>query len=258
MNLNFISQPLLNLIAVFYHVFGDLGVAIIVFTLFIRLVLTPLKMMQKMKQYGSELEKIKQKHKGDKQKQMQAQRDFYKEKGINPVSGCLPQIINMVILIALFSGFNSVFRQGEDVTANLNRILYPALKIQGQLNQYFLGHDLTRPDTVSVSGLPFAIPGLFLIVVAFVQFLSSKMMMPNVEVAEKVAKKTEGEADDIAASMQKQMIYMFPLMTLIIGLKFPLGVVVFWGAQSLFQGIQQYFVSGWGGLTPLVRKFVRS
>ena len=258
-----ISQPLLNLIAVFYHVFGNLGIAIIAFTLFVRLILTPLvlpsmKMMQKMKELGPELEKIKKRHEGDKQKLMQAQADFYKEKGVNPVSGCLPQIINIVILIALFSGFNKVFQEGN-ITANLNSVLHPALKISEEVDPYFLGRDLTKPDTFAVQGLhlPFELPGLFLITVAALQFLSSKMMMPNVAAAEKVAKKTEGETDDMAASMQKQMIYMFPLMTIIFGLKFPLGVVVFWGAQSLFQAIQQYFISGWGGLASLVNKLRR-
>ena len=212
--MDIISQPLLNLIAVFYHVFGNLGVAIIVFTLFVRLLLTPLvlpsmKMMQKMKEFAPELEKIKKKHKDDKQKLAQAQADFYKEKGINPVSGCFPQIINFAVLIALFSGFNKVFVSGGNVTENLNNILYPALRITGEVDRFFLGHDLAIPDVVAFSGIPFGLPGVFLIVVALVQFLSSKMMMPNVEVAEKVAKKTEGQTDDIAALMQKQMIYIF-------------------------------------------------
>lgn len=256
--MDIISQPLLNLIAIFYHVFGNLGVAIIVFTFFVRLLLTPLvlpsmKMMQKMKEYGPDLEKIKKKHEGDRQKLTQAQADFYKEKGINPVSGCFPQIINFAVLIALFSGFNKVFASGGDITANLNNILYPALKISGEVDRYFLGQDLAKPDVVAFSGIPFGIPGFFLIAVSVIQFLSSKMMGPNIEVAQKVAKKTEGQTDDIAASMQKQMIYMFPILTLIIGLKFPLGIVLFWGAQSLFQGVQQYFVSGWGGLSPYVR-----
>ncbi|MBI4029531.1 MAG: YidC/Oxa1 family membrane protein insertase [Candidatus Blackburnbacteria bacterium] len=259
MSLNIITQPLLNLLIIFYHLlFSDLGLAIIGFTAFIRLLLTPLtlpsmKMMQKMKEYNPELNRIKEKHKDDKKKLLQAQTDFYKEKGINPASGCLPQIVSIVILIALFSGFSEVF-QGSDITHQLNKVLYPALQISGEVNRFFLGRDLTKPDVFNLAGIPFALPGVFLIVVAFLQFLSSKMMMPNVQAAEKVAKKTEGGADDFATSMQSQMMYMYPLITLFIGLKFPLGVVLYWGTFSLFQAVQQYFVSGWGGLAPWVSK----
>jgi len=254
-----IYQPLLNLIIVFYHLlFSNLGLAIIAFTVFMKLVLTPLtlpsmKMMQKIKDHNPELERIKKKYKDDKQKQLQAQTDFYKEKGINPASGCLPQIVNFVILIALFNGFSTVFRT-SDVTASLNQILYPSLRISGEVNKYFLGQDLTRPDVIAVSVVPFPLPGLFLVFVALLQFLSSKMMLPEVKKLEKVAKATTEVSDDMAVSMQKQMIYMFPLITLVVGLSFPLSIVLFWGALSLFQGVQQYFVSGWGGLAPYVRR----
>lgn len=213
-----------------------------------------MKMMQKMKEYTPELNKIKAKYKDDKKKLLQAQTDFYKEKGINPASGCLPQIVSIVILIALFNGFSQVF-QGSNITQQLNKVLYPVLQINGEINHFFFGRDLTRPDVLNISGIPFALPGLFLIVVALVQLLSSKMMMPNVQAAEKVAKKTEEGFDDIAASMQSQMTYIFPLVTLFIGLNFPLGVVLYWGTFSLFQAVQQYFVSGWGGLAPWVNKF---
>lgn len=232
--------------------------AIVAFTAFIRLLLVPLTLpsmrtMQKMKELAPELEKIKKRHSNDKKKLMQAQADFYKEKGINPASGCLPQIVQIVILIALFNGFVSVFG-GSDITVQLNSVLYPPLRVSGEINKVFLGKDLTAPDVVNLPGFPFALPGLFLTLVAVVQFLSSKMMMPVVDQAKKVAAKTEGGFDDIAASMQQQMLYMFPLITVFIGLKFSLAIVLYWGAFSLFQAVQQYFVSGWGGLAPLVRR----
>lgn len=260
--MSYISQPLLNLLIVFYHIlFNNLGLAIIGFTLFIRLLLTPLtlpsmKMMQKMKEVAPEIERLKNKYKDDKKKLTQAQADFYKEKGINPVSGCLPQLVSIAVLIALFNGFSQVFRAGN-ITAQLNAILYPALKISGELNRTFLGYDLTQPDVFKLSILPVALPGVFLLLVAALQFVSSKMMAPNMEVAEKVAKKTEGKTDDIATSIQSQMMYTYPLITLFIGLKFPLGVVLYWGTFSLFQAVQQYFVSGWGGLTPWIKKVKR-
>lgn len=259
--LTIISQPLLNLLIVFYHLlFNNLGFAIIGFTLFIRLLLTPLtlpsmRMMQRMKEVAPELEKLKKKYKDDRKKLTQAQADFYKEKGINPASGCLPQLVTIGIFIALSSAFFGVFK--GDVTANLNNILYPPLRITGQVNTEFFGKDLTKPDVFHLEGVPVPLPGLFIIVLSFIYFLSSKMMAPNVTAAEKVAKKTAGEVDDIATSMQQQMLYVFPLMMLISGVSFPLGVVLHFGASSLLQSIQQYFISGWGGLAPWVKKFRR-
>lgn len=255
-----IWQPLINLLIVFYHLlFSSLGLAIIAFTGFIRLLLVPLtapsmRTMQKIKELSPELERIKKKHAGDRTRLMQAQADFYKEKGINPASGCLPQIIQLVVLIALFQGFVAVFQANGDITEKLNNILYPPLRLSGQVNSFFLGKDLTRPDVMAVPGLPLPLPGIFLILVALVQFLSSKMMTPQVIQAAKAAQKTPQTSDDIATAMQKQMLYFFPILTIIIGYTFPLGVVLYWGAFSFFQAVQQYFVSGWGGLSPIAAK----
>lgn len=239
--------PLINLLIVFYHLFlGNLGLAIIGFTVFIRLLLVPLTLpsmraMQKLKDYGPELDKIKKKHAGDKMKLAQAQADFYKEKGINPAAGCLPQIAQFVVLIALFQGFSAVFNSG-DITGKLNEVLYPVLRIDGQVNNMFLGQDLTKPDVLSVGGFPFALPGIFLLLSAYTQFLSSKLMMPVVKKEEKVAKKTETGADDAMAATQKYMIYMFPVMTLVFGYQFSLALVLYWATFSAFQMGQQYLM----------------
>lgn len=242
-----IWAPLINLLVVFYHLFlNNLGLAIIGFTVFIRLLLVPLTLpsmraMQRLKDYGPELEKLKKKHVGDKMKLAQAQADFYKEKGINPAAGCLPQIAQFVILIALFQGFSVVFGAG-DMTSKLNEVLYPALKIDGQVNSMFLGQDLTKPDVLSLPGFPFALPGLFLILSAYTQFLSSKLMMPVIKKEEKIVKKTETGVDDAMASTQKYMIYMFPVMTLVFGYQFSLALVLYWATFSAFQMGQQYLM----------------
>ena len=97
-------------------------------------------------------------------------------------------------------------------------------------------------------------PGFFLILAALIQFLSSKMMQPVVSQAQKEAAKTEGKTDDMATAMQSQMLYLFPLMTIFIGYSFPSGLILYWFVFSLFTAIQQYFISGWGGLNPWINK----
>lgn len=254
---SFFIQPLVNALLVFYKVFGNIGVSIILLTVFIRLVLMPvtlpsMRAMQKMKDLAPEIKKLKEKHKDDKARLMQAQSDLYKSKGVNPAAGCLPQIIQLVVLFALVGVFN-LFAQGNPVE-NINKFAYPILQLTDGLNTHFFYLDLTKPDVFNIPGISLPIPGFFLIVAALLQLFSSKMMMPAVEVEKKEAEKTKGATDDIMASTQQQMLYLFPVMTIFIGYKFASGLVLYWLVLSLFQIIQQYSISGWGGLTTWLKR----
>src|SRR5581483_9773806 len=125
-------QPLANGLILFYNLlFHNMGLAIIGFSLFLVLLLRPLtrgylESMKKMREYGPQLAKLKKKYKGDQQKLMKAQADFYKEKGINPGAGCLPMILQIVLLFALLQVFLSALT-GTNPT-KLNALLYQPLK----------------------------------------------------------------------------------------------------------------------------------
>lgn len=246
-------NPLVNGLLVFYHLTGNLGLAIIALTAIIKLALFPLthpsmKAMQRMKELAPEIEKLKKRHGQDRTKLMQAQADLYKQHGVNPASGCLPQIIQLVILFALVGVFG-MFASG-DPTESLNKFAYPYLHLKEAVNTRFLYLDLTKPDVLKVPGLPIPLPGPLLILSALVQFISALMMMPAIVKAEKKAKKTKPETDDMMVAFQKQSLYMFPVLTLFIGVSFASGLVLYWTTLSLMQGVQQYFASGWGGLSP--------
>lgn len=254
-------QPIINGLIAFYKLFGNLGVAIIAFTVFVRLILVPLTLpslraSQKMRELAPALGRLKERHKGDRSKLAQAQMELYRQKGVNPASGCLPQIIQIVILIALFQAFFQTLSGNGLPASRLNNRLYPPLRLEeGEaLNTPFLYLDLAKPDLIKISGLPFPLPGFFLLAAAVVQLISSKMMAPAALKEKKEAAKTKGELDDIMTATQQQMLYLFPLMTIVIGLTFPSGVVLYWFVFSLFQTIQQYAISGWGGLTPWVSR----
>lgn len=255
----FFVQPLLNGLLLFYHLFfNNLGLAIVALTVAIRLALTPLvlpsmKAMQKMRDYAPELARLKEKHKDDKTKLMQAQADFYKSKGINPASGCLPQIVQLVVLIALYQVFSKILISNGDILTKINNLAYPSLALKETLNKTFIYLDLTKPDVFHFPGITIPLPGLFLLAAALVQLLSSKMMAPVVSKEAAVAKKTSGEMDDVMAATQQQMLYLFPTLTIFIGFSFPSGLVLYWFVFSLFQAVQQYLVSGWGGLAPWIR-----
>src|SRR3972149_9808322 len=125
-----LTQPLLNALIGLYRFTGNLGISIITLTIGLRLALTPLilpslRLNKKIQELAPELAKLKEKYKGDKQGLITAQAQLYKEHGANPASGCLPQIIQLLILIALFSALNSVLRpNGASVADHLNPVLY--------------------------------------------------------------------------------------------------------------------------------------
>ncbi len=255
-------QPLTNGLILFYNLlFQNIGLAIIGFSIFLRFILNPLtkpymESMKKIKEIEPLVSKLKKKYVNDPKGLMQAQTELYKQKNINPGSGCLPYILQIVVLIALFNVFTQVLSQNGDAISKINQVLYSPLRFSedATLNTHFLYLDVRKPDVFNVSGIPFPIPGPLLILAGLLQFLSAKMMQPMVKQEEKIAKKTKTETDDMAVAMQSSMIYMFPAMTIIFGVTFPSGLALYWLLFSIFQIYQQYKTSGWGGLTPFIQK----
>jgi YidC/Oxa1 family membrane protein insertase len=255
-------QPLANGLIIFYRLlFDNLGLAIIGFSLFLRFVLNPLtkpymESMKKMKEVAPQLEKLKKKHKEDKIKLAQAQADLYKEKGVNPGAGCLPYLLQIIILIAFFNVFSVTLTKEGNITENFNKVLYEGIKFKegDTLNDKFLYLNLSKqdcfgPDTdkrkcvADPFGLPFALPGLILVLASITQLLSVKVMSPQTKVSEAVAGGTKGKEDDMQVMMQKSMSYTFPLMTLLIGMNFPSGLALYWFIFSGSQYLQQKLIN---------------
>ncbi len=266
MNINIFNlllvQPLTNGLFLFYKFLGqNLGVAILTFSIFLIFALKPLtkpylESMKKIKDLEPQLAKLRKKYGTDKVKMSQVQADLYKQNKINPAAGCLPYILQFAVLIALFRVFTTALSADGSATSKVNDLLYPALKFaEGHvLNTHFLYLDISHPDTFQVPGIPFALPGLFLILATIAQFLSVKITTPYIKAEESVAKKTKTETDDMQVAMQQSMTYTLPLMTLIFGLKFPSGLALYWLVFSIVSVWQQVSMSGWGSLTPVVHK----
>lgn len=229
-----ITSPINYLLVFLYHLTGSsLGLAIILLTILVKIALIPLslpamKSVQKMQALKPKLDALKNKHKDPKSLQM-AQLQLYKDNGVNPASGCLPQIVQLIILIALYQVFIKFLEQGS-----LNGVA---------LNLHFLWLDLGKPDPYYI--LPF-LAGLS-------QLVFSLMMQSGVEShvsspKKKDEKKKEEDSLEMAQAIQQQMIFMMPLMTVIIALKFPSGLSLYWVVSTIAQAVQQYFTSGWGGI----------
>lgn len=238
--LNFLIIPINTLLIFLYGISGqNLGLAIILLTLIVRGVLVPvtipsLKSAKKLQELKPHLDKLKEKHK-DKQKLQLATLELYKQHGINPAAGCLPQIAQLLVLIALYQVFIKFINGGQ---------------FNGQsLNLNFLWLNLGKPDPYYI--LP-VLAGLSQLIFSFMMTsgLESHVKAPK----NKDEKKKEENSMEMAQSMQQQMLYLMPAMTVIIALKFPSGLALYWVVTTLFSLVQQYIVSGLGGLKPVLVK----
>lgn len=254
--------PILNILVAIYKLFaslglpGSLGLAIIGLTILIRFVLYPftaaqIKSTQKMQALKPHMDRIKEKHKKDKMRQQQEMAKLYKEHGVNPAAGCLPLLIQLPIFIALYNVLLQVVSNGDiaKITSDINKIIYfPFLKIEKPWDPYFIGVNLgTRPSDWQTAGI-FLL--LVPIVTALLQFLQTKMMVPQKNSVSQVPQKTEGKADqkkddmsDFSSIMQKQMLYFFPVMIGFFSYGFPIGLSLYWNVFTVFGIMQQYLIN---------------
>lgn len=230
-----------------YKITGNLGIAVIVLTLVMRLVLVPLSInalrsQKKMQELKPELDKLKKQHGNDKAKLQQAQVELYKKYNINPLTGCLPYLVQIVLLIILYQVLLKFLGQTE-----INGVT---------INPTFLWLDLRQPDQYHI--LP--------ILAGATQFILSLMIAPGAEHRDLVpnqskkknvqeANKKEEDVAEMAMTMQKQMIFFMPIMTAFIAWRFQSGLALYWVATTLFSIVQQYYVSGLGGLKSYVVDF---
>lgn len=224
-------RPLLNLLIGITNVLPDhsVGWAIVFVTIIVRLILLPsflhqAKTMQrnqkKMKEVQSKLDEIKKKHKNDKSKQAEETMRLYREAGINPASGCLPLIVQLPVLIALYRVFFS------GLTPSTYHFLYSFVAIPSALSFTFLSMNLSTP-----SFLLGGIAGIF-------QFIQMKYLTP----APQAQPGANDEAAAMMSSMQKNMMYIFPAMTVFISLRLPAALALYWSVSTLFGILQQIAV----------------
>lgn len=261
----FIVTPLINGLVFLYDVFlHDFGIAIVLLTVVIRVALYPLFLAQLRSQrvqqeLGPALAELRKKYKDDRQRFAQEQMNLYKERGFNPMSGCLPILIQMPILFGLYSALTQVGcglgQIGGTVCPGitgeqLSTILYPFVP-----NPIGPGETLpTRSIFLpwSERGLAHPDPIFIMPVLAgLVTFISSAMTMPA---------KSPPTDDPMQRSLQG-MIYYTPIITLVFGLNLPAGLSLYWIVTTVFSIFQQWLTSGWGKLgawVPALPKYLPS
>lgn len=289
--------PLFNLLVFFYQVlFSDFALAIIVFTILIRTVLAPLFIRQirssrEMQRMQPLVREVQRKHKGNRQKISEETMALYKEHGVNPAAGCLPLIIQLPILFALYqaliraSGVIQGFTVNDDNRTAFERLQSEGLvEATGRANEYqvaiegacnlpeysqlpqFLPQNCQLIDPVKLeSGVDTTIGWLLNLNLADIDrvfsfaiggeagfHLSALAVLAGILQFVQVKMTTPpSNPEDPASSATATMVYMFPLLTIFWGGIFPSGLILYWIVYTGYLVVQQYFMMGWGNLFPI-------
>jgi YidC/Oxa1 family membrane protein insertase len=260
---NPIFQVLFIVLAGIEQITGDIGIAIIVMTLLVRAALIPLfrrqiVSMKRTQLLQPELKELQKRYKGDRARFSQAQMELYKERGVNPASGCLPMLLQLPLLLIIYQ----VISQGltnPDPTAmfdvfgirvldphcfnGLGTAAYDAYKPCINSTVGWLGSmDVSKPQVL------FSLPliggfSLLAFLSAILQLVQSRMTMPP----------SDPSYQDQNSKIQRQLVLFLPLISILYGGFLPAGLFLYWIVTTVFGIVQQYLIVGWGSLFPVFR-----
>lgn len=201
----------------FIDVTGNAGLGIIVFTILVKLLLVPLTLpalrnSRKQQELSPLIREIQKKHKGDRAAATAEQMELYKQYGFNPLSGCLPMLVQLPIFLALWNAISKL-----STTAGSTSFLWI--------------DNITAADPYHI--LPFLAAGA--------QFIQTRMsMQPRKNVV------------DAQQRQMNMMLQFMPLLVIVFGWSIAAGAVLYWFVSSVFSATQQFFITGWGSLTELL------
>ncbi len=217
--LYFITKPLFFAIDYFFKLLGNYGLAIIAVTICIRLAFFPLanfsfRSMAKMKALQPEMVRLKELHKDDKMKLQQEMMALYKKEKVNPMSGCLPILVQIPVFFALY------------------KVLFVTIEMR-QMPFYGWIHDLSERDPTSLFNLfgllPYDVPS-FLVIGAWPVAMGVSMW---------IQQKLNPAPTD---AMQAKIFMFFPLFLTVILAPFPSGLVIYWTVNNILTMAQQVFI----------------
>jgi YidC/Oxa1 family membrane protein insertase len=266
--LDFIAGPLGKFLYWIYTGVNNYGLALIVFTIIVRTALVPLTLKQykstaEMQKVQPLLQEIQRKYANDKEKLNQETMKLYQEHKINPAGGCLPLLIQMPILFALWqvisrplkfmlgltddrlaelAGQANAIGQYKEIDTITYFMKNGMGEQVGNLNMFFPGHNginLGSTPTLDFGQL-MTDPSKFLVLIlpllaVLTTFLTVRMSMPK--------KTNDKEKDKAANPMGNSFLIISPLMTLIFSMQFPVGMSLYWFVGNLFSMAQQYYVN---------------
>ena len=241
-----VVQPMTNILLSIYGLVGNFGIAIILFTILIRLATHPLmvkqiKSSQKMQELNNskQFKDMQEKYKGNKEKLSQEQMKLYQEMGYNPLSGCLPTLIQFPIIIGLYQKHHT--RPGRHSACHADAHAHglplasgnvPALSLASliPIDNTFLGMNLSQPEWTTLPIIGISIP-ILAIIVAGTTYVQSKVTTPPTG------------TDPQAKQMSNMMAIYMPLLLGYFAINFASGLAVYFIVSNVF-GIVQYAMMG--------------
>ena len=229
----FFYEPLYNGLVVFIKIvpWHNVGIAVILFTILIKVILFPLsqksvKTQFEMKLVEPELNEIKLKYKDNKQLQAEKTMQLYKERGINPFSGIFLMFIQLPVLIALYQ----VFLSGGLPNIHTD-LIYPFINIPDSINMNLFMINIADKSI------------LFAFFAALAQFVQMQIVLPKtVKKDNKKDQKPLDFKDELARSMNVQMKYVMPIIIFFIAKSFPVVVSLYLITSSVFAIGQEFYV----------------
>ncbi len=226
-----LHKPLFNALILLYLYlpWHDFGLAIIFLTILIRILLYPsmkksIRSQKMLTDLQPKIQKIQQEFKDDKQRQTKEMMALYQREKINPFGSILPLLIQFPILVALYR----IFWNWQGIPELLNTHLYSFVPHPGLINPLFLGAiNLSAPNVILA------------LLAGLVQFFQSKMFSPS---SAKNTANSSKQVSQISGMMQKQMLYFFPIFTVLILWGLPSAVGLYWITTGLFSILQQYLI----------------
>jgi len=241
-----VVQPMTNILLTIYGLLGNFGIAIILFTILIRLATHPLmvkqiKSSQKMQELNNskQFKDMQEKYKGNKEKLSQEQMKLYQEMGYNPLSGCLPTLIQFPIIIGLYQSITRALAATPLTMLTLTRTVYPWLEdILPRLSitslipidKFFLGMNLSQPEWTTLPIIGISIP-ILAIIVALTTYVQTKVTTPPTG------------TDAQSKQMSNMMAIYMPLLLGYFAINFASGLAVYFIVSNVF-GIAQYAMMG--------------
>ncbi len=215
---NFLSNIFVDFLIILYSNTGSLGISIILLTLIIKSLFVPISTQAiinslKIKKLQPEFEKLRKKYKNDQKKFLLEQTKLYQKYDIKPLSGCLPQIIQLIVFFSLYKAFRTFLAMDS---------------IKGvAINPYFLWFDVVKPDYTKILAF----------FVLITQLLYSFSMMPDI--LEKIKQKQKLSDSQLN---QLMMVLVMPIITALISTRLPAGLSIYWITATLFSLVQQFFI----------------
>lgn len=258
-----------------YNLLNNYGLAIILFTILIKIILLPISIkqqrtMKKSAKLQEQMKSIQFKYKNDPEKMNQEIMSLYKSENMSPMSGCLSSIIQLILLLSIFylvkspltymrkiptENLNNYVKQMQDEGKNVNNV-YPEIDIirekgpeneEVRLNMEFLGLDLSEIPQQSMSDYRvYIIPGLYIISTFISMRLTTSMQVKAKKKKDVIELDADGKpkADDsnevdVAMQTNKMMSWMMPIMSISIAFIAPLGLALYWLINNILMIIER-------------------